>query len=85
MLRVSEPGGIIHEGTWVYDERVGRTACGLKFVATEGFLRLKFVAARGFLRLQDDPPGGHPRGLILLEAPILVDCMTCIVHAALSP
>ncbi len=85
MLRVKAPSGITHGGVWTYGEWVGKTLCGLEFVATRNQWQRK--TPEGLLRLQDTPYGGHhrSRGLILLEKPIPIDCMTCIVREARAP
>jgi hypothetical protein len=80
VLRVSAPSGITHGGAWTYGEWVGRTACGLEFIAARNQWQRR--TPEGLLRLQDGPMGGHRRGLILLETPVLVDCMSCLVRAA---
>lgn len=83
MLRVSEANGVTHGGAWTYGEWVGRAVCGFEFVAAKNQWQRK--TPEGLLRLQDGPLGGYRRGLVLLEANVPVDCMTCLVRAAFSP
>lgn len=83
MLRISASSGVTHGGVWTYGKLVGRTACGLEFIAARNQWQRR--TPEGLLRLQDVPLGGHRRGLILLEKPTLVDCMTCIVREARAP
>lgn len=83
MLRVSAASGVTHGGMWTYGEWVGKTACGLEFIAARNQWQRK--TPEGLLRLRDGPLGGHRRGLVLLEKSVPVDCMTCIVKEARTP